>query len=59
MLEEAEKYKQEDEAVREKIEAKNQLENYLYQTKNTVNVANMLSANNLFLIFIMRLAIAT
>jgi len=37
MLEEAEKYKQEDEAVREKIEAKNQLENYLYQTKNTVN----------------------
>jgi L1 cell adhesion molecule like protein len=37
MLEEAEKYKQEDEAVREKIEAKNQLENYLYQTKNTMN----------------------
>jgi L1 cell adhesion molecule like protein len=37
MLEEAEKYKQEDEIVREKIEAKNQLENYLYQTKSLVN----------------------
>merc|ERR1711966_650818 len=36
MVEEAEKYKQEDEVTRQKIEAKNSLENYAYNIKNTI-----------------------
>ena len=36
MVEEAEKYKHEDEKTREKIEAKNSLENYAYNIKNTI-----------------------
>ncbi|KAF4744194.1 70-kilodalton heat shock protein, partial [Perkinsus olseni] len=36
MVSEAEKYKAEDEANKEKIEAKNGLENYCYTLKNTV-----------------------
>jgi L1 cell adhesion molecule like protein len=36
MVEEAERYKQEDEAVREKVEAKNSLESTLYQLKTSV-----------------------
>merc|ERR1711966_392589 len=36
MVEEAEKYKHEDEKTREKIEAKNSLENYTYNIKNTI-----------------------
>merc|ERR1712062_234987 len=37
MGEEAEKYKAEDEAHRSKVEAKNGLENYCYNMKNTLN----------------------
>jgi L1 cell adhesion molecule like protein len=37
LVAEAEKYKAEDEANRGRIEAKNTLENYVYQTKNTLN----------------------
>jgi len=36
MTEEAEKYKEEDERMREKIEAKNKYENYIYQMKSTI-----------------------
>jgi len=36
MVEEAEKYKQEDEITRQKIEAKNSLENYAYNVRNTI-----------------------
>merc|ERR1712205_81235 len=36
MVEEAEKYKNEDEKTRQKIEAKNSLENYTYNIKNTI-----------------------
>jgi len=36
MVEEAEKYKQEDEVTRQKIEAKNSLENYAYNVRNTI-----------------------
>lgn len=36
MVEEAEKYKTEDEKTRQKIEAKNSLENYTYNIKNTI-----------------------
>ena len=36
MVEEAEKYKSEDEKTRLKIEAKNSLENYTYNIKNTI-----------------------
>jgi len=36
MVEEAEKYKNEDEKSRQKIEAKNSLENYAYNVRNTV-----------------------
>ena len=39
MVEEAEKYKNEDEEMREKIEAKNNLEAQLYQVKNMMNGA--------------------
>lgn len=37
MIKEAEKYKAEDEAQKERIESKNALENYLYNTRNTVD----------------------
>lgn len=36
MVEEAEKYKNEDEEVREKVEAKNNLEGFLYQMKSSL-----------------------
>lgn len=36
MVEEAEKYKHEDELTRQKIEAKNSLENYAYNIRNTI-----------------------
>jgi heat shock 70kDa protein 1/2/6/8 len=41
MVGDAEKYKKEDEDARNKIEAKNGLENYCFSMKNTVNDANM------------------
>ena len=37
LVEEAERYKAEDEAMKGKIEAKNLLENYIYQVKNLIN----------------------
>lgn len=37
LVAEAEKYKAEDEANRSRIEAKNSLENYIFQTKNSIN----------------------
>jgi L1 cell adhesion molecule like protein len=37
MLDDAEKYKDEDQALAEKVEARNALENYLYGLKNTVD----------------------
>jgi heat shock protein 5 len=37
MVEEAEKYAEEDKAVRERIESRNKLENYAYNLKNQVN----------------------
>lgn len=37
MVEEAEKYKKEDDENRERIEAKNHLESYMYSIKNTLN----------------------
>jgi len=37
MVEEAERYKNEDAEVREKVEAKNNLETFMYQVKNNVN----------------------
>ncbi|KAJ3704762.1 hypothetical protein LUZ61_008467 [Rhynchospora tenuis] len=36
MVQEAEKYKAEDEAVKKKVEAKNSLENYAYNMRNTI-----------------------
>jgi L1 cell adhesion molecule like protein len=36
MVKEAEQYKSEDEVVRQRVEAKNKLENYCYNTKSTV-----------------------
>lgn len=36
MVNEAEKYKNEDEAIKKKVEAKNGLENYIYSVKNTL-----------------------
>ena len=41
MVQEAEKYKEEDEKTRKKIEAKNGLENYAYSVKNTLNDSNV------------------
>jgi L1 cell adhesion molecule like protein len=49
MVQEAEKYKAEDEAHKDKIEAKNGLENYAYSMRNTINdekVAGALSADD-------------
>merc|ERR1712157_425454 len=37
MVSDAEKFKAEDEAMKDKIEAKNGLENYCFQMKNTLN----------------------
>ena len=37
MVEEAEKYAEEDKATRERIESRNGLENYAYSLKNQVN----------------------
>jgi heat shock protein 5 len=37
MVEEAEKYAEEDKATRERIESRNKLENYAYSLKNQVN----------------------
>ena len=36
MIHEAEKYKQEDQITKEKVEAKNDFENMLFQTKSTI-----------------------
>ena len=36
LIKEAEKYKQEDEKIKEKIESKNGLENYIYSMKNSI-----------------------
>jgi len=37
LVKDAEKYKDEDEAIRKKVEAKNQLEGYAFQIKNSLN----------------------
>jgi len=37
LVKEAEKYKEEDEIIRKKVEAKNALENYTYSIRNTLN----------------------
>merc|ERR1711959_812168 len=37
LVQEAEKYKAEDEAHKKKVDAKNGLENYAYNMKNTIN----------------------
>merc|ERR1712188_95062 len=37
MVQEAEEYQEEDKKIREKIEARNQLENYVYSMKNTLS----------------------
>merc|ERR1719326_1246628 len=41
MVKEAEKYAAEDEAMKDKIEAKNQLENYAYSMRNSINDEKM------------------
>merc|ERR1711988_1403438 len=41
MVEEAEKFKAEDDAHKQKIEAKNGLENYCYSMKNTLDEPNL------------------
>lgn len=41
MVQEAEKYKAEDEAQRRKIEARNGLENYAFGLKNSMNEPNI------------------
>ena len=41
MLNEAEKYKNEDDIQREGINSKNTFENYVFQIKNTVNDDNV------------------
>ena len=40
MIKEAEKYKEEDEIQKKRVESKNTLENYLYNMKNTINDSN-------------------
>jgi len=37
MVQDAEKFKAQDELVRKKIDAKNALENYCFQMRNTLN----------------------
>jgi L1 cell adhesion molecule like protein len=39
MVAEAEKYKEQDEQFRERVDAKNKFESYLYQVKNSLNSA--------------------
>jgi L1 cell adhesion molecule like protein len=49
MVQEAEKYKEEDEAHKKKVEAKNSLENYTYNMRNTIRddkVGGKLSEEN-------------
>lgn len=41
LVKEAEKFKEEDEKVAKRIESRNQLENYVYQMKNSVNEESM------------------
>mgnify|MGYP001353774297 FL=1 len=41
MVEEAEKYKEEDNKAKDRVESRNMLEHYLYQVKNTVNDEKM------------------
>eukprot|EP00118_Oscarella_pearsei_P002228 m.9911 g.9911 ORF g.9911 m.9911 type:complete len:62 (+) comp21733_c0_seq1:1251-1436(+) len=41
MVQEAEKYKAEDEKVKAKVEAKNSIENYCYSMKNTLTEENL------------------
>ena len=41
MVNEAEKYKDEDDKIKKKIDAKNQFENYCFQMKNTLNDENL------------------
>jgi len=41
MVSEAEKYKSQDDAVRKTVEAKNGLENYCFQMRNTLNEENL------------------
>merc|ERR1711937_247404 len=41
MVNEAEKYKEEDDKLRQKVESKNKLESYCYQMKNTVEDEKM------------------
>ena len=36
MIKDSEKYAEEDKAIKEKIDAKNQFENYIYQMKNSI-----------------------
>ena len=36
MIKDSEKFAEEDKAIKEKIDAKNQFENYIYQMKNSV-----------------------
>ena len=52
MVQEAEKYKNDDEAIKEKIEAKNKFEGYLYQLKNSISgeLKDKLPENNKTLI---------
>merc|ERR1712167_270964 len=44
LVQEAERYKAEDEANRGRVEAKNALENYTYQLKNSMNEEKMAAA---------------
>ena len=46
LVAEAEQYKSEDDANRGRVEAKNALENYIFQLKSTVDKADTLSADN-------------
>lgn len=43
MVEESEKFKKEDEAVRERVEAKNHLENFAYSIRNTIQEEKLAS----------------
>ena len=44
MVQEAEKYKSEDEAHKERIDAKNALENYAFNMRNTIRDEKVTSA---------------
>lgn len=43
MVNDAEKYKGEDEKVKKRIESKNSLENYCFQIRNTLNEEKLIS----------------